>query len=86
MIRLRLAPGPEHGRVSGQPGAAARPRRARRARAARLSLAAMAASSSLASSLGDHWQSALSSAVVLPRPDLVAGAGVPRRFWSVNDG
>ena len=36
--------------------------------------------------LGDHWQSAPSSAVVLPRPNLVAGAGVLKLFWSVNDG
>ena len=33
---------------------------------------------------GDHWLSALSSAVVLPRPDLVAGAGsqvLERQLW-----
>ena len=36
--------------------------------------------------VGDHWQSALSSAEVLPRPGLVAGRGVPKWFWSVNDG
>ena len=35
--------------------------------------------------LGDHWQSALSSAVVHPRPDLAAGTCVPKLFWSVND-
>ena len=32
-------------------------------------------------SLGHHWQPALSSAVVLPRLDLVAGAGVSKPFW-----